>query len=34
MRQTIAALGKLSEDSIEPQARDTLLELFRVWKQG
>jgi anti-sigma factor RsiW len=29
MRQTIAALGELSEESIAPDAREALLETFR-----
>ena len=33
MRRTISALGKLSEESIAPQTRDELLQLFRDWKQ-
>ena len=33
MRQTIAATGRLSEESMEPGAREQLLELFRSWKQ-
>jgi len=32
MRQTIAALGELSEESIAPDARDALLETFRGWR--
>jgi anti-sigma factor RsiW len=31
MRQTVATLGKLSEDSISQPALDTLLEHFRRW---
>ena len=34
MRQTIQALGKLTEETIPPQARDELLQVFRDWKQG
>jgi predicted anti-sigma-YlaC factor YlaD len=34
MRQTIQALGKLTEETIAPQARDELLQAFRNWKQG
>lgn len=33
MRQTIRALGRLSSESIEPAARDRLLEVFRDWKR-
>jgi len=31
---TITALGQLTEESIEPAARDYLLQLFRDWKIG
>jgi len=31
MRETIAALGELSEESLGPEARDRLLEAFRGW---
>ena len=34
VRQTIQALGKLTEETIAPQARDELLQAFRNWKQG
>jgi hypothetical protein len=34
IRQTIQALGKLTEETIPPQARDELLQAFRNWKQG
>lgn len=30
--QTIELTGHLSEDSIQPQAQQTLLETFRAWK--
>lgn len=33
MRITIAALGGLTPGTIEPAARDTLLSIFRDWKQ-
>lgn len=33
MRQTIRLAGKLTEDSIAPQARDDLLRVFRNWKK-
>jgi anti-sigma factor RsiW len=33
MRQTIAALGELIEDSISPETRGELLEAFRGWRQ-
>ncbi len=32
MRATIRVLGQLTEEAIEPQARDELLRLFRDWK--
>jgi anti-sigma factor RsiW len=32
MRVTIRALGKLTEESISPQARAALLAAFRNWK--
>ena len=32
MRQSIAALGELSEESIAPDAREALLEIFRGWR--
>jgi anti-sigma factor RsiW len=33
MRQTIAALGELTEESISPETRDVLLEAFRGWRE-
>jgi predicted anti-sigma-YlaC factor YlaD len=33
IRQTIKLAGKLTEDSIDPQARDELLRVFRNWKK-
>ena len=33
MRQTMRALGRLPAESIEPAARDRLLEVFRDWKR-
>ena len=33
MRQTIRAMGELTEDSLEPGTRDELLALFRNWKR-
>lgn len=33
MRETIRLLGSLTEDNIEPQAREELLHAFRAWKQ-
>ncbi len=32
MWATIRVLGQLTEETIEPQARDELLHLFRDWK--
>jgi anti-sigma factor RsiW len=34
MQQTIKLAGKLSEESIPPQARDDLLGVFRNWKKA
>ena len=34
MRTTIAALGKLTEESISSEARDELLVAFRGWRGG
>jgi anti-sigma factor RsiW len=33
MRQTIQAVGRLSEDHISPEAQSTLLHAFRNWKK-
>jgi anti-sigma factor RsiW len=33
MRRTIRALGRLPTESIQPEARDRLLEIFRDWKR-
>jgi anti-sigma factor RsiW len=33
MRQTVRALGRLSEDLVPAEAKETLLETFRNWKQ-
>ena len=33
MRQTIAALGRLPEDSLRPEARGELLDAFRGWRR-
>jgi anti-sigma factor RsiW len=33
MRQTIAALGELTEESISPETRGALREAFRGWRQ-
>jgi len=32
MRQTVAALGELSDERIGPDAREALLETFRGWR--
>jgi anti-sigma factor RsiW len=32
LRQTIRALGKLTEDKISPEAQQQLLQVFRDWK--
>jgi anti-sigma factor RsiW len=34
IRLTIAAVGRLTEETIEPAARDDLMQLFRNWKAG
>jgi hypothetical protein len=34
IRMTIKAAGKLSEESIDPRAREELLTAFRTWKQA
>jgi anti-sigma factor RsiW len=34
MRQTIRAMGRLPTESIEDEARDRLLEVFRDWNRG
>jgi anti-sigma factor RsiW len=34
MRQTIATLPRLTEETIQPEARDALLQAFRTWKAG
>jgi anti-sigma factor RsiW len=34
MRQTIRSLGRLSQDSIDPEARLRLLAAFRDWRRG
>jgi anti-sigma factor RsiW len=33
MRQTIRAVGRLSEESLPPKAREQLLDVFRNWKR-
>ena len=32
MRQTIRTVGRLREESIQPETRDRLLSVFRNWK--
>jgi anti-sigma factor RsiW len=32
MRTTIELTGRLAEESLEPEARDALLEAFRTWR--
>ncbi|MFN8475739.1 MAG: zf-HC2 domain-containing protein [Anaerolineae bacterium] len=34
LRQTIRTLGRLSEETVSSEARDTLLAHFRDWKRG
>ncbi len=34
MRQTIRTLGQLTADSIAPQVRDELLQVFKNWKKA
>jgi anti-sigma factor RsiW len=34
MRVTIAALGRIPEESLSPEARDELLAAFRGWRDG
>ena len=34
MRQTMRLTGKLTEDQIDPHARDELLRAFRKWKSS
>ena len=34
MRQTVRALGRLSEASMEPEAKERLLAAFRDWRRG
>jgi anti-sigma factor RsiW len=34
MRQTVRALGRLPEKSIEPEAKERLLGVFRTWRRG
>jgi len=32
MRKTILVLGKLTEESLDPESKDELLHVFRNWK--
>ena len=34
IRQTIRGTGRLTEESLEPETREQLLDLFRNWKRG
>jgi predicted anti-sigma-YlaC factor YlaD len=34
MRQTVHTLGKLTEETIAPQTRDELLQIFKNWKKA
>jgi anti-sigma factor RsiW len=34
MRQTIHTLGTLTEETIAPQTRDELLQIFKNWKKA
>jgi anti-sigma factor RsiW len=34
MRQTIATLPRLTEETIQPDAKEALLRAFRTWKAG
>lgn len=34
MRKTIDVVGEIPEESVAPQAREELLEVFRAWKRG
>ena len=34
MRHTVRAVGRLTEETIAPEARDTLLSVFRNWKRS
>ena len=34
MRQTVRALGRLAEESIQPEAKQRLLVAFRDWRRG
>jgi predicted anti-sigma-YlaC factor YlaD len=34
MRKTIDVVGEIPEESVTPEAREDLLEVFRAWKRG
>ena len=34
MRQTVAATGHLTEERVQPAAREVLLDAFRTWNTG
>jgi anti-sigma factor (TIGR02949 family) len=34
MRRTVAAVGRVREEDVPPEARDRLLTAFREWKQS
>jgi anti-sigma factor RsiW len=34
MRETIELTGRLTEDDLDPEARDELLSAFRGWSEG
>lgn len=34
MRETIVMTGRLTEESMQPEAREALLEAFRDWKKN
>ena len=34
MRKTINVVGEIPEETVTPEAREDLLEVFRAWKRG
>jgi anti-sigma factor RsiW len=34
MRQMLRATGRITEESLEPEAQEKLLDVFRKWKAG
>lgn len=34
MRETICMVGKLTEDTVSPEARQEMLDIFRDWNAG